>query len=222
MPNKIALKKSRVVGMLAPCFGLLLVTSACAPTLETPNDTPPDGGAELCPQADPICNADMGDGVTVTHIAALDQIEWVYFDFDTMSTPMVDVPRQSEAWDLAFKRFVIKVNGGVSGIGGVEFAVVEDLSFTALTVPPSNTEWLVDLVDDPEDPDLDPEFLMATGPTGWFDYNPSNHVLTPRDRVYVVRSVEGDYYKLKMLTYYDSVGSPAHLRFNWAKLAIPD
>ena len=221
MQERIAAKR-RVVVSLALAMGLSFFGTACAPTLDTPNDSPPDGGTELCPQADPVCSADMGDGVTVTHVAALNQIEWVYFDFETMSAPTIDVPRQSEDWDLAFRRFVIKVNGGVSGIGGVEFAIVEDLNFTALTLPPVNAEWLADLADDPEDPDIDPEFLMATGPTGWFDYNPANHVLTPRDRVYVVRSVEGEYYKLKMITYYDGVGSPAHVRFNWARLASPD
>lgn len=203
------------------CAGLAL--TACAPTLETPNDglDGDAGGDVLCPQADPVCSAEMDDGVMVTHVAALDQLDWVYFDFETMTAPTVDVPRESDEWDVAFRRFVIKVNGGVSGMGGVEFAIVENLTFTALTLPPVNAEWLADLPDDAEDPDVDPEFLMATGPTGWFDYNPANHVLTPRDRIYVLRSVEGIYYKIQMQTYYDSAGSPAHVRFHWGQLADP-
>lgn len=214
-------KNSSCAFILLPALGLLY-TSACAPMLETPNDGFEDDAAGLlCPTADPVCSDIFAEGVMQTHVAATDSFEWVYFDFDTMTAPTVDNPRDSAEWDLAFRRFVVKVNGGVSGSGGVEFAIVEGLTFTALTLPPANGEWLADLPDDAEDTDIDPEFLMATGPTGWFDYNPANHVLTPRDRIYVIRSVEGDYYKLKMITYYDDAGSPAHVRFNWAMLGDP-
>lgn len=195
------------------------IAAGCAPTLETPNDTPEIIGEEPCQTADPVCSAELGNGVAITHVAAVDQLAWVYFDFDTMDAVEVADPESSDSWDLAFRRFTIKVNGGVSGTGGVEFTRIENLPFTAVTLAPT-TEYLVDMPDD-EDEDEDPEYLMSTGDTAWFSYNPATHVLTPHDVVYAIRSVEGEYYKMQVLQYYDQVGSPAHIRFQWATIASP-
>jgi hypothetical protein len=54
----------------------------------------------------------------------------------------------------------------------------------------------------------------------WFDYNPVDHTLTPvADRVYVVRTPEGNHCKVELLSYYDGAGTPGIVSFRWATLA---
>jgi hypothetical protein len=192
---------------------LLVWTAACAPRLETPNDGP-DGGTSL------VINEDMGDGVTITRVDATDEELWVYFDFDTMAAVEPDTPEMSQSWDLGFRRFRIKLNGGVTGTGGVAMALVTGVAFADLSQAPADG-YISDLPDNAEDEDLEPEYVMSEGETAWFDYSPTTHVLTLRDHVYVVRSVENIYYKMQIIAYYDDAGSPAYVRFQWSQIPGP-
>lgn len=192
---------------------LLVWTTACAPRLETPNDGP-DGGMG------PVTNEDGGDGVTITRVDAIDEDLWVYFDFETMAAVEPDTPEMSERWDLGFRRFRIKLNGGVTGTGGVEIALITDVAFADLSQAPADG-YISDLPDDPADEDLEPEYVMSDGETAWFDYSPITHVLSLRDHVYVVRSVENTYYKMQIIAYYDDAGSPAKVRFQWSQIPGP-
>ncbi len=192
------------------------VLLGCAPRLETPNDGP-DAGIDT----GPIRHDDMGDGVTETTVDATDEVLWIYMDIDSGEAVEPATPEMSEAWDLGFRRFHIKMNGGVSGTGMMELTYTDDEDFATITEAPAGDVYLSDAPDDPEDEDEDPEYIFSNGDTAWFDYNPGTHVLTPKERVYVFRSVAGDYYKLQMLSYYDKAGSPAYLGFQWAPIAAP-
>jgi hypothetical protein len=44
------------------------------------------------------------------------------------------------------------------------------------------------------------------------------HVLTPRAQVYVVRTAEGNAFKLEILAYYDDAGTSGMLTIRWAPL----
>lgn len=65
---------------------------------------------------------DDDETIAVQVLDATDPNSWVYYDLDTFTVVQPDDPENDVVWDIAFKRFVIKVNGGVSGIGGVEIA----------------------------------------------------------------------------------------------------
>ena len=79
---------------------------------------------------------------------ATDSKKWVYYDLDNFSIVNPIDPENDDAWDIAFKRFVIKVNGGVSGAGGVEVATFKDTSFNTASswngVIPDNAEFATD------------------------------------------------------------------------------
>ena len=74
--------------------------------------------------------------------------------------------------------------------------------------------------DDTDDTDVDPDYVFL-GPTPWYDYDFSSHTLSPADYVYVIRSVEGDYYKLEMLDYYNEPGDGGYPQFRWAPVDAP-
>lgn len=202
-------------------FSLILCASmmagGCAPRLETPNDGSDAGPGQ---PTGPIWSEDKGDDLTLTHVNATDDQRWIYFAPGAPEAVEPELPEMSSSWTLGFRRFHIKMNGGVSGTGGVELVVITDVPFADITQAPADG-YIADMPDIAEDEDDLPQYPLSTGDTKWFDYNPATHVLTPNQTVYIVRSVEGDYFKMRVTGYYDDAGSPAHIRFEWAPVAPP-
>ena len=167
-------------------------------------------------------------GVYRLVVDASDEDAWVYFDFDSKSEVEAPAdPKASLDWDLGFRRFLVKSNGGVSGLGGMSVAALAEVSFDEVTVAPVGG-YLEDAPGqvDPDAPDeviqdeVDYAFNVENdaSSTGWFDYNPTDHTLSPAAVVYVVRTVEGCYYKLQFVRYYDGAGSPAILTLRFAEI----
>lgn len=107
-------------------------------------------------------------------------------------------------WDLAFRRTQIQTNSGTSGggMGGAREA-------------PSGTTWL-DLVASPTQGFQKDQSLPVPGPSGgvapanpvlsaWYDYDPATRTVSPRDVPFLVRGAEGNYRKLRILSYEDGV-----------------
>jgi hypothetical protein len=161
---------------------------------------------------------DTGDGgggadplpvTTVVTIDASDAVQWQGFSF---ADGEVTVDRGTpDGWDLALRRFVVEVNGGVSGPGAVEVSVVPGADWDAGPVSPG--AWLTDLAD--ADADGEPERAFDD----WFLYDVTQHRLAPEDRVYVVRTATGTY-DLQFLDYYAATGASGHPSFRWR--AHPD
>ena len=116
--------------------------------------------------------------------------DWVYFDFASCSV----ANEVDEGWDFAFMRYNPKINGGVSGSGGVEVTMIEGVDFDTIESAPSGS-YSVDAEDD--DDDGVPEYAMG----GWYDYDVTSHILTPVDAVYILKTTDGDYVKLRFKDY---------------------
>jgi len=101
-------------------------------------------------------------------------------------------------WDVAFKGSTILVNGGVSGPGQGEGQILET-TFANVTEAPA-TGYTTDAVNGP---------ALGTGSgQSWYSYNPATQVLAPTPgRVLVVKTADGRYAKLNMISYYQ--GAPA-------------
>ncbi len=216
MKKKPRLGIARLVSAAA-AVGLI----GCAPTLETPNDGPDAGPEEIDSL---ITHEDPGDGATITRVDARKATEWVYLSLASKESVTPAAPETSTEWDLGFRRFTIKLNGGVSGAGNVELTTLPSQDFDALALAPE-AEYVTDepdtSVEDGGDENEDPDYAFATGDSQWFDYNPMTHVLTPRDMVYVVRSTTGIYYKLAVMSYYDDAGASGYLTFRWQEIDAP-
>lgn len=195
--------------------------TACAPSLRPEDDGGGGDGGGTNTQGK-ITTVDNGDGTFTTTVDATSETEHVYFDFETQSEKTVDKPLNSTEWDLGFMRHLIPSNGGVSGPGGVMVAPLDgnDFAFGSLTDAPT-TGYRTDVEDPPEDGDEDPDHVFNAVETQWFDYNADNHTLSPANRTYVVRTVEGRHYKVKILDYYDAVGVAGHLSFTWGEIGPP-
>ncbi|RKH59663.1 HmuY family protein [Corallococcus aberystwythensis] len=200
------------------CAALLLagLSTACGDDLqptpgpeeeENPAITPQDG-AHLKHQA-------HGDGSFTSVVNATDGAVWVGLDLDTGK----EVSATEDAvWDLAFQRYTVKARGGVSGTGGVQVAIVPGTTFAALTQAPASG-YVTDAADGADTGDS-PDTVFNAG-DGWYVYDLPTHTLTPRPRLYVVRSDSGTYFKVEVQSYYDAAGTPAMMKLLWAKVAAP-
>lgn len=150
-------------------------------------------------------------GGQLSTIDASDEVLWVYLDLETGTELEVDDPADDLRWDLAFRRFHIATNGGVSGSAGSEVALVPQLFDEVSSIPDSG--FLVD-ASDGDDDNEDPDYVFRD----WYDYNFMTHVLTAHPQTYVVLTGSGNAFKVAIEHYYDEAGTSGFPTVAWAAL----
>jgi hypothetical protein len=185
----------------------LLLLAACAPDLR--DDHPFDGEVKTGPL---VTVEVQPDGSRLAVIDATNKGSQVYVDLDADTELKADAAFSSNAWDLAFKRFEIFMNGGTSGpTGTVTVAVLDGQDFDALTKAPA---------DGYQQDGQDVVFAKVLG--GWYDYDLNVHKVVPKPNLlYVVKSSSGTYFALKLLGYYDATGTPAMISAKYKPLSPP-
>jgi len=159
---------------------------------------------------------EAGDGgAFVTRVNASDMAAWRYFSFTTGSEVVPVDPATSADWDLAFQRFHILSNGGVTGSSGAAIAIVSGQTFADVSAAPAEG-YLEDSADGDDD-DTISESAFSDG-DGWYAYDPATNRLSPHPNVYVVRTGSGAFFKLAILDYYDAAGTSGYPRFEWSAL----
>lgn len=204
------------IPLMAAMAGWLSLTSGCEGSLS--DQLKGQEPAVMTGQNGRITNTLESSGAVVSLVDASDMMSWVYVQLATGTEVKPQDPLHSSDWDLALQRFQIKVNGGINGQGGVEVALVTNTAFPALTTAPK-TGYVTDQTDS-ADEDTEPDYAFLQTGT-WYNYNPMNHVLTPKEQVYVVRSATGSYYKIQMTGYYDQAGSSGFPAFRWQPVTAP-
>lgn len=160
------------------------------------------------------------ESATTTHalVDATSTERWVLVDLDRGEEVDIATAAGAADWDLAVRRSEIKVNGGVSGAGGVEVAETA-VAFAEVERAPE-IGWVTDRADSPDDDDEAPDYAFAAG-GAWYDYDASAHLLSPRDTVYALRSTAGDHFAIELTGYYDAVGTSGFVGFRFAPVAGP-
>jgi len=112
----------------------------------------------------------------------------------------------STAWDLAFQGTNILINGGTSG-PGQGGAVVVEVPFEEVAEAPADDQFRVDGVD--ECPNGVKRAICPGSGNGWYNYNPTTNIITPiPGRTIVVRTADGRYAKVRILSYYKGAPDP--------------
>lgn len=195
---------------------LLLLLASCSGDLTSDDD---DGS--ITPPVDShITNVDNGDGSTTSTIDAADEELWIYLDLESGEEKKIDAPASSTEWDIAFRRFRAKTNGGSNGMGGVEVARLGPGNFDGVTDAPSDG-YVVDEVDGDDEGIIEDDAIRVgpTSETGPWGYDVETHTLMASGELFVVKSVEGNFYLLEFLEYYDENGSSGKVQMRWKKLA---
>ena len=167
------------VGVLALAALVLVVLSLRRPELPEYAPTPTDGAV-----ADSV-----GPGAHLLTVDASSPESWRYADLARGT--VVDDP--STGWDLAFRRFEVRVNGGAgsNGMGGaVDLGDVPLDSVSSL--PVDGYRGMEASGRDTTNAVLD----------HWYTYSYTTHVLTPKDRTLAVRTRDGRKVALRFMSYY--------------------
>ncbi|MBW3534824.1 MAG: HmuY family protein [Gemmatimonadetes bacterium] len=142
------------------------------------------------------------DTATLT-IDASAEGAWRFFDFSRGAV----VPAASDAeWDLAFRRFDIMVNGGEAFAGGGGALDLGDVAFEEVEEVPADGYRVTE-------PGRDSAHVVMGD---WYDYGFTSHLLRPKDRTYALRTADGRYAKLRILSYYCPGARPGCLTLRYA------
>ena len=163
-----------------------------------------------------VTQVEQDDGSIIAVFDARASDKWVYLDFDAGAEVQLTETEQFEQWDLAFRRYKGKVNGGHHGEGQVIVSLLADTELADVSEAPL-TPWTTDLPDSEEDDDEFPEYALGD----WFNYDPISHILTPKTQVYVLRTTEGDFVKLAYVGYYDADGQSGFPSIQWSFIDGP-
>ncbi len=145
---------------------------------------PPSGGYD--PMGQPI-------GVTNKH---------TFFSFKTGAI-VANADSATANWDLGFNGTKIIVNSGTSGPGTATAQVISGIYSEILTAPEvgylSDYKNAVDANAVPK-----PFYAITRGSgNGWYNYDGATNVITPiAGRVIFVKTSEGKYAKMEILSYY--------------------
>jgi len=143
--------------------------------------------------------------------------DWKYFSLKngevTPATPADDL-----TWDIAFKGYYVKLNGGTSGKGKAEAFRTEEKDFTKVTeAPKKGFEKDKEVTFTSRDGSSSKENVspILTGgfgsTTGAIGLNPANiakygNVYGPNEWVYVIKTADGTYAKVQVTDFYKEVG----------------
>lgn len=142
---------------------------------------------------------EAGDQLTqvITYtLDASDTEKWAYFDFSRGSA-VEDAEMSSLAWDLAFRRAKILTNSGATNKNGKGGAMaLASNALDEISQVPENGGFEIDYRPHNKAENENPALAR------WYNYNYINHRLDPKPNVYIIRTADGRFAKIRILTYY--------------------
>lgn len=180
------------------CCGLVFMTMLVVVGV---SQSAPQGFVPSSLESRPANRRFTGPVVFTVDASASDR--WRFFSFEAGT--IVQNPGPLD-WDLAFRRFQIIANGGrgFAGRGGI--ADLGEVSFDRIETVPASGYVVNTVRGDTVNP--------AVGE--WYDYSYLSHLLSPKSRVYAVRTADGRYAKLRFLGYYCPGAMPGCVTFRYA------
>jgi HmuY protein len=127
---------------------------------------------------------------------------WQYFDFSSGGLTTSSDPL---GWDLGVRRFHLIANGGAGFPGSGGIADLGTVDFHAVTEAPDTGYIETRAARDTVNAAID----------HWYRYSWISHILEPAGHVYVVRTADGRYAKVRILSYYCTGARPGCLTFEY-------
>jgi hypothetical protein len=141
-------------------------------------------------------------GPRVYTVDATDPEMWRYFSFRLGS---VIAGAGAGDWDLAFRRYQILANGGPQYAGRGGIADLGTVAFDDVRAVPETGYQPNERTPDPRNPAI----------ASWYRYGFFSHVLSPKPHVWAVRTADGRYAKIQLLSYYCARAEPGCLTFRY-------
>jgi hypothetical protein len=185
-------------------YGLCLISlcglwllGGCGQEVASNPEQPASDTATYSPS--PYRPEDVGErlvGPVVYTVDARSKEMWMYFDFSRGSVVPVDNPKTSD-WDLSIRRHVIRTNGGATNPNGqAALLALEGQELGAVSRVPDEAAFVSDVRDKKR---LHPYNAVVDK---WYKYSYTTNVLLPKPIVYLVRTQDGKYAKMRIVSYY--------------------
>lgn len=178
------------------------------------------GAVTIAPQpGDPSTFTAQVDA-TAGGSAAYGKNPFVYLDLiGGKKVELTDVQaRQSGDWDIAFKRWQIKLNGGDSGPGGVGAVIVPDKNLAEVAAAPAGPYAADTYFDAKCMVQLDSIDGLLTVLSDWYDYDGVTMQLMPRKEVIVLNRRDGKgHIKVQLTGYYKGMAG-GNYALSWSLL----
>lgn len=145
---------------------------------------------------------------------------WKYFSFTTNDTVSVTDPATSTAWDLAFQRYRVKTNGGLSGNGSGSAAnsfKKGQTGYDALTVVPDTTTFAADASISIAVQQGYATYVVNPALYTWFslEFATQGTQIVPSDYIYIVKTASGKYAKVWFKSYYSATNLSGYVTFQY-------
>ena len=148
---------------------------------------------------------------------------WIYFSFSKgeVLNGIKEANRANDlTWDIAFYRYNVRTNGGLSGKGKGGAFDTEITDFKAVTSV-SNSKFTTDVMGEVTSsmssfppPSVKAPLNEVLGAALKFQGPPPTY--TPNNHVYIVRTADGKYAKIQITGFYNDEGKSGHVQFTYA------
>lgn len=187
--------------VLVLCGVCMLLLSGCSG--EASNTAAGNSGAASSSSAtykptppQPIAVGTQLVGPRIYTVDARSKEVWIYFDFSRASVVVVQDPKKDD-WDLAFQRYVIHSNGGATNAAAqAALLSLPGQNFAAVQQVPADADFQADIRTSRR------PFPYNPVVNKWYVYSYLSNVLVPKPSVYLVRTQDGKYAKMRILSYY--------------------
>jgi hypothetical protein len=145
---------------------------------------------------------------------------WKYFSFANNDTVTIVDPANSTAWDLAFQRYRIKTNGGLSGSGSGSAAnsyQKGQTGFDALRVVPDTTTFALDASISIAVQQGYATYIVNPVLYTWFtlEFATQGTQIVPSDYIYIVKTGTGKYAKVWIKSYYSATNVSGYVSIQY-------
>jgi hypothetical protein len=154
---------------------------------------------------------------------------WHYFSFEADSvigTGSADPTDSDDAswkqrtdWDIAFQRYTIRTNSGVSGTGEGGMLEASETDFNLVLEAPSTGYTVDNSLDIRLTPAMPPVFISSTGNSvcaDWASYNHDEGAWVFAEKVFIVKTADGKYAKIWLKSFLDDDDVPGTITMEYA------
>lgn len=145
---------------------------------------------------------------------------WKYFSFDINDTLTVTNPSTSDSWDLAFQRYRIRTNGGLSGSGqgcAANSGLTGQPGFNNLTLASDTLQFVQDDEITIAVQQGYTTYLINPQLYTWFSMEMATQgtLIVPSDSIYVIKTAKGRYAKVWFKSYYNATNESGHITMQY-------
>ncbi len=153
-------------------------------------------------------------------INATNSTAWKYFSFAKNDTITVTNPMTSAEWDLAFQRYRVRTNSGLSGngMGGAANSYQKlQAGFDAIKIVPDTASFEVDKSIEIAVQQGSAIYIVNPELYTWFNIElaAAGTQIVPTDYVYFIKTGTGKYAKVWFKSYYSATNVSGYVTFQY-------